>query len=57
MWAQEQFFDSVQIFSLWSKYILSCSIMAENIALSYPYDPPTQEIGSFHVGNIFLEFS
>ena len=26
-------------------------------AFSYPYNPPTQEIGSFHVANIFLEFS
>ena len=28
MWAQLQIFDSVQNFSLWSKYILSCFIMA-----------------------------
>ena len=28
MWAQLQFFISGHIFSLWSKYILSCSIMA-----------------------------
>ena len=32
MWAHLQFFDSVQNFSLWSKYILSCSIMAANFS-------------------------
>ena len=26
-------------------------------AFSYPYNPPTQEISSFHVSNMFLEFS
>ena len=30
MWAQLQIFVSAQNFSLWSKYILSCSIMAVN---------------------------
>ena len=33
MWAHLQFFDSVQNFSLWSKYILSCSIMAVNFSI------------------------
>ena len=36
MWALLQFFDSVQNFSLWSKYILSCSIMAVNLSRPYP---------------------
>ena len=36
MWAQLQIFDSVQNFSLWSKYILSCSIMAVNFSRPYP---------------------
>ena len=36
MWAHLQFFNSVQNFSLWSKYILSCSIMAENIPKHSP---------------------
>ena len=36
MWAQLQIFDSVQNFSLWSKYILSCFIMAVNFSRPYP---------------------
>ena len=32
MWAHLQFLVSGQNFSLWSKYILSCSIMAANIS-------------------------
>ena len=32
MWAHLQFFDSAQNFRLWSKYILSCSIMASNFS-------------------------
>ena len=32
MWAQLQIFVSAQNFRLWSKYILSCSIMAANIS-------------------------
>ena len=36
MWAQEQFLFSVQIFSLWSKCILSCSIMADNFSRPSP---------------------
>ena len=34
MWAHLQFLYSVQNFSLWSKYILSCSIMAANVSRS-----------------------
>ena len=36
MWAQLQIFDSVQNFSLWSKCILSCSIMADNFSRPSP---------------------
>ena len=32
-WAQPQIFVSVQNFSLWRKYILSCSIMAANFSM------------------------
>ena len=32
VWAKLQIFVSVQNFSLWSKYILSCSIMAANFS-------------------------
>ena len=32
MWAELQFLISGQNFSLWSKYILSCSIMAANVS-------------------------
>ena len=31
MWAQDQIFDSVNIFRLWSNYILYCFILAENL--------------------------
>ena len=36
MWAQEKFLVSVQIFSLWRKCILSCSIMSDNFSRPYP---------------------
>ena len=43
MWSHLQFFDSVQNFSLWSKYILSCSITAGNF-----YRPSSIHITSLH---------
>ena len=56
MWAHLQFFDSAQNFSLWSKYILSCSIMAANFSRpSIIHNLPPPILGMAHQAIIPLE--